>query len=317
MAVIIIEVPDDLSEQDQQISAAVVSDAVARLTEAGLRKDQIASLLATTAQALTPSKQHPEALLESNVRTSSSSIDSFMMGWKPIQPAEKTPEWTRLVRITKRLQGLTSREPMTEPDYQSSVDAAVDMLELIPACCKHLIEACEEVGTSCVRMRRSDWRVMASETDLDNEERFCFLDDTVLSPETMKSRIDRVITQACVREDASALSRIWAACDNIPLEIGDPIQAACSDATAAVSVLSRERQALLALEAGACLRQIYLQVRIADGGVSFAVTHEWIQRIIAEGLVCPIETVDGDLKRSGQPLRRRAGITGSDLGQIG
>jgi hypothetical protein len=35
----------------------------------------------------------------------------------------------------------------------------------------------------------------------------------------------------------------------------------------------------------------------ADGGASFAVAHEWIQRIIAEGLVRPIETKDGDLKR--------------------
>src|SRR3954451_7379316 len=144
MAVIIIEVPDDLSEQDQQISAAIVSDAIARLTEAGLRKDQIASLLATTAQALTPPRQHPETSQESNVRTSSSSIDSFMMERKPIQAVEKSPEWIRLIRITKRLQGLTSREFMADPDYQSSVDAVVDMLALIPACYKNLIEACEE-----------------------------------------------------------------------------------------------------------------------------------------------------------------------------
>jgi uncharacterized protein YmfQ (DUF2313 family) len=297
MAVIIIEVPDDLSEQDQRISAAVVSDAIARLTEAGLRKDQIASLLAATERVLTPPKRDPEAPQEANTKAVSSSIDSFMMERKPIQAAEKSPEWTRLIRITKRLQGLTSREFMADPDYRSSVDAVVDILELIPACYKNLIEACEEVGTSCIRMSRSDWRAMASETDLDNEERFCFLDNTVLSSATMKSRVDRVITQACVREDASALSRIWAACDNIPLEIGDPIQGSCSDATAAVSVLSRERQALLALEAGTCLRQIHLQVRIADAGVSFMVTHEWIRRIIAEGLVCPIETIDGDLKR--------------------
>src|SRR3954454_6021752 len=129
MAVIIIEVPDDLSEQDQRIRSAVVSDAIARLTEAGLRKDQIASLLATTAQALTPPRQDPEPLQEANTKAVSSGIASFMVGWKPIQAAEKTPEWTRLIRITKRLQGLTSREPMTDPDYQSNVDAAVDMPE--------------------------------------------------------------------------------------------------------------------------------------------------------------------------------------------
>jgi hypothetical protein len=50
MAAIIIEVPNDISEDKQKISTVIISDTVARLTEMGLQRDQIADLLGDRTQ---------------------------------------------------------------------------------------------------------------------------------------------------------------------------------------------------------------------------------------------------------------------------
>ena len=299
MASIIIEVPDDLPEVGRRISAAIVSDAIARLTETGLRRDQIAALLAAASRELDIARKSSDCSTaasepERTGLTGRAAIDH----WRHLRIAEELPEWTTLVRLKKRLQGYSSRENTTDSDLRTALDAAVEMLSLVPACYKRLVEASTGTETPLVTISRDEWRTTASESDLDNELAFCFLEDTDLSPLILRARVAWILNEACVREDSAAVAKLWSACDGLPVEFGDAVQAACSDAASAIKVLSRERAAFRAMKPGERVRQSKVRLRLASGGVGYQVMPAWLNRLVEEGVIRQIGGEEGEFERS-------------------
>ena len=205
----------------------------------------------------------------------------------------KSTAWIALRRLTERVRRYNAHQPERKSTYNSALDAAINMLTLVPECYQNLHDVCQTHHIQLVTSAHGARHDREDDSGLSDQQVTYFVEDSDISAAGLRSVIEPVIVEACIRADSNALTRIWRASDSIPLEIGDILQEAVTAATSMGSVLYWEQREILEMTKGREVDQGQLRNRLFEQGVSPEVVDAWLRLMVEEGLIRIIHASHG------------------------
>jgi predicted transcriptional regulator len=298
MTAITIELPDEIAPEQARRASEIMVEAIGKLQSEGFLRGQIASLLELLGAQIGDLDEGEDPLARLRVTALDTALGALadrnpgettvsvqLVGGDDgggrseiIAALEKHPAFRPFERTHKRLEAL---DPFSIP-YG-------DLLEQVPPALQQLSEVlcaarsiCEEAGCTMIE-DRDEWRLQASDEELDNEDSYVFLSDLhplhAYALERMAERLVGFIGAAHDEQAIDALEEIFGGLDLPP---SFRFEEKFAEARAHAALYPTARELILSVGRSG---QLWVS-QLADAlQLPRLILDTWIEEAVEEGLV--------------------------------